>query len=119
MKKYITLLSFITVFFVGIQQSQAQDAKRVVEAEMPEAIAKKQTHGLHQISELTGDQQRAVYKILLDYQQNVSALNENSDIATANRAKVALMDNVKARLKSTLNEEQFQAYLKTLEKPKE
>jgi len=115
MKKYITLLSFIAIFFVGIQQSQAQ----VVKAEMPEAIAKKQTHELHQITELTGDQQRAVYKVLLDYQQNANALNKNSNIATAQEAKAAIMDNVKARLKSILNEEQFNAYLKTLEKPKE
>ena len=118
MKKYISLLSFIAIFFVGILQSQAQDSNRAVEAEMPEAIAKKQTHELHQMSELTGDQQRAVYKVLLDYQQNVSALNENSNITSANGAKVALLDNVKARLKSILNEEQFQVYLKTLEKPK-
>ena len=71
MKKYISLLSFIAIFFVGIQHSQAQDSNRFVEAEMPEAIAKKQTHSLHQMSELTGDQQRAVYKVFLDYQQNV------------------------------------------------
>jgi hypothetical protein len=118
MKKYISLLSFIALFFVGIQQSQAQNTNRVVEAEMPEAIAKKQTHTLHQMAELSGDQQRAVYKIFLDYQQNVSALNENSDITSANRAKSSLMDSVTAKLKSTLNEEQFQTYLKTLDKPK-
>lgn len=114
----MTLLSFIALFFIGLQQSQAQDSDRAVEAEMPEAIAKKQTHTLHQMAELTGDQQRAVYKVFLDYQQNVSALNQNSDIAMTQRAKSALIDNVTARLKSTLNDEQFQVYLKTLEKPK-
>ena len=72
MKKYISLLSFIALFFVGIQQSQAQNTTRVVEAEMPEAIAKKQTHTLHQMAELSGDQQRAVYKIFLDHQYQIN-----------------------------------------------
>ena len=43
MKKYISLLSLIAIFFVGMQQTQAQES-RVVESEMPEAIAKK--HGI-------------------------------------------------------------------------
>ena len=119
MKKYISLLSFIAIFFIGINQSQAQDSKGIVESEMPEAIAKKQTHNLHQMTELTGDQQREVYKVFLDYHQNANALNKKSDIAASQKAKAAVMNNVKARLKSILNEEQFNAYLKTLEKPKE
>ncbi|MFD2824410.1 hypothetical protein ACFS5M_12080 [Lacinutrix iliipiscaria] len=119
MKKYISLFSFIALFFVGVQQSQAQDSNRVVEAEMPEAIAKKQTHELHQMMELTGDQQRDVYKVLVDYEQNTKALNRNDNVAAVQKSRAALMENVKTRMKSILTPEQFQLYLKSLEKPKQ
>lgn len=117
MKKYISLLSLIAIFFVGMQQMQAQDS-RVVEAEFPEAIAKKQLHELHNTVELTGDQQMAAYKVLVDLEQNYKGLEGNNDIATVQKAKSALLETANAKLKVILTEEQFQVYLRSLEKPK-
>ncbi len=91
----------------------------MVESETPEAIAKKRTHELHQVTELTGDQQRAVFKALLDYHLNVNGLNDNSDITAVQTAKASLNDNLNVKLKGILNAEQFKAYLRSLEKPKE
>ena len=117
MKKFISLFSFIAIFFVGIQQSQAQDSNRTVEAEMPEAIAKKQTHELHQLTELTGDQQRSVYKAFVDYEANMKAL-KGDDITFVQKTKATLMETLKLRLKSILSPEQYQMYLESIEKEK-
>lgn len=117
MKKYISLLSLIAIFFVGMQQIQAQDS-RVVEAEFPEAIAKKELHELHNTVALTGDQQTAAYKVLVDLQQNYKGLESNDDIATVQKAKAVLLESAKGKLKNILTQEQFQVYLRSLEKPK-
>jgi len=114
MKKYITLLSFIAIFFVGMQ-SQAQNS-RAVEAETPEAIAKKQTYDLHKAVNLTGDQQRATYKVLVDLQQNFAGLSDgNEGLASVQEAKASLLEKSKGSLKKILTEEQFNIYLKSLE----
>lgn len=115
MKKYITLLSLIALFFVGMQ-SQAQNRNGVVEAEMPEAIAKQQTYDIHRTVNLTGDQQREMYKVLVDLQKNYKGLTEsNDDIASVQKAKASLSEKTNGVLKSILTEEQFQVYLKSLE----
>ena len=115
MKKYITLFSFIALLFIGTQQTQAQDADRRAAVEQPEAIAKKKTHELHQMAEMTGDQQRAVFKVLVELHENLNALDANDNIAAVQQSKAALLENTKARMKSILTEEQFKVYLRTLE----
>jgi len=115
MKKYITLLSLIAVFFIGMQQTQAQDS-RVAEAEFPEAIAKKQLHELHQTVALTGEQQTEAYKVLVDLQQNFNGLKGNTNITEVQRAKSALLERANMKLKSILNAEQYEAYLASLKK---
>jgi len=118
MKKYISLLSLIAIFFVGMQQTQAQDA-RAQELASPEGLAKQQTHQLHQMVELSGDQQRGVFKVLVDLNQNLNALEGNDDITAVQRTKATLVENANGKLKSILNPEQYNAYLKSLEKPKD
>ena len=44
MKKYISLFSFMALFFVGVQFSAAQSSER---QQSPEAIAKEKTYKLH------------------------------------------------------------------------
>ncbi|WP_452228014.1 MULTISPECIES: hypothetical protein [unclassified Lacinutrix] len=117
MKKYITLLSFIAVFFIGMQGSQAQETL-VAETDRPEAVAKVQTYNLHQLVELDGNQQAAVYNVFVDLNQNLKGLEGNKDIAKVQGAKASLLETVKAKLKSILTNEQYQGYLKTLETPK-
>lgn len=112
MKKYISLFSFIALFFVGMQFSAAQDAKQ-----SPEAIAKQKTYELHELVTLSGDQQSAIYKVLLDAEQNSSAIKtENEDVMTVQKTKGAILENVNSRIKAILTPEQFQIYIKSLEK---
>ena len=118
MKKYISLLSFVAIFFVGMHQSQAQDA-RARELASPEGMAKQQTHQLHEIANLSGDQQSGVFKVFVDLNQNLNALEGNNDITAVQRTKATLMENAKGKLKTILNPEQYAIYLKSLEKPKE
>ena len=119
MKKYISLLSFIAIFFIGMDQSQAQDA-RARELASPEGMAKQQTHELHKMANLTGDQQSGVFKVFVDLNQNLNALEGNGDITAVQKSKATLVDNAKGKLKMILNPEQYAIYLKSLEKqPKE
>ncbi|MDO6596083.1 hypothetical protein Q4512_04095 [Oceanihabitans sp. 2_MG-2023] len=113
MKKYISLLSLIAIFFVGMQQTQAQDS-RVAESERPEAIAKKQTYELHQLVELTGDQQVETFKVLVDLAYNEKGLEGNNDIATVQKAKSTLLEAANTKLRQILTPSQYEAYQKSL-----
>jgi len=115
MKKYISLFSFIALFFVGIQQSSAQDKSE--RKEYPEAIAKKKTYEMHQLVELSGEQQGSVYKVLVDAEQNIAALNESgSDIVTIQKSKAAIYDLVDSRLRDILSPDQLRTYMASMEK---
>lgn len=115
MKKYITLFSIIALFFFGMQSSVAQDAHK----QRPEAIAKQQTYELHKLVSLTGDQQGEVFKVLVEEQTNLSGIEENTkSIATAQEAKVAVLEKTNMRLKSILTPEQYKIYQESLEKEK-
>jgi hypothetical protein len=116
MKKFITLFGLIALFFIGIQQTQAQDTNRIVEAEMPEAIAKKQTFDIHQAANLTTEQQHETFKVLVDLQKSYKDLSEsNDDLDAVERAKGPLLEKANGLLKNILTEEQFAMYLKSLE----
>ena len=115
MKKYISLLSFIALFFVGMHQSNAQDATQ--NRERPEDIAKMQTLDLHNILVLSGDQQRAIFKVLVDVEQNINALDESgSSITQIQKGKASLADFTATRFKEILSADQFQKYLESLQK---
>ena len=118
MKKYITLLSFIAVFFIGMQESQAQNAT-AAKGDAPMVLAKTQTHELHQLVGLTGKQQSSAYKVFVDLQQNLQGVSDNNDVATVQKIKSAVSETTKVRLKSILTKEQFEIYLKSLENSKE
>jgi hypothetical protein len=117
MKKYISLFSFIALFFVGMQQMNAQDATQ--NRERPEDIAKMQTLDLHNMLELSGDQQRAVFKVLVDAEQNIAALDaSNTNITQIQKTKGSIADLVATRLKEILSAEQYLKYLESLKKVK-
>jgi len=118
MKKYISLFSFIALFFVGIQQSSAQD--KSISKESPEAIAKKKTYEMNNLLVLTGEQQGSVYKVLVDAENNIAALNESeSNITTIQKNKAVIYDLVNSRLKGILTPEQLRTYMASTEKTME
>ncbi|TYB75783.1 hypothetical protein [Bizionia myxarmorum] len=71
MKKYISLFSFMALFFVGMQFSAAQSSDRQQSAE---SIAKQKTLELHNLVTLTGEQQSGIFKVLVDAEQNMGEL---------------------------------------------
>ncbi|MDX1278967.1 hypothetical protein [Oceanihabitans sediminis] len=110
MKKYFTLLGFIAVFFIGLQQTQAQDSRQ----QSPEQVAKMQTHAIHQAATLTGDQQAETFYILVDYHQNLKGLRGNTSIEDVKKVKASLVESTNAKLKAVLNAEQYAAHLELL-----
>ena len=113
MKKYISLLSFIAMFFVGMQFSVAQEK---VKQERPEAIAKQKTFDLHQLVSLTGEQQGAIFKVLVDVEQNVASLSKGDmDIKSVQKTRSALLERKKSSIKAILTPEQFKTYSESLE----
>lgn len=116
MKKYISFLSFIALFFIGMQFSSAQTADK---QQSPEAIAKQQTYQLHQLVNLTGDQQGAIFKVLVDAQQNRQELDkrDNTDMLKQEGTKT-VDENVEASFKNILTPEQYKTYQASLVKEK-
>ena len=122
MKKYISLFSFIALFFVGIQQSNAQDSgKTMVKKERPETIAKQQTYELNNLLELTGEQQGAIFKVLVDAEHNKAALDglSNDNIASAQKRKASISEFVQVKMKQILTPEQYERYTTTMLEEKE
>lgn len=115
MKKYLTFLSFIALFFIGMQFSSAQSDAR----QSPEAIAKEKTHDLHQLVNLTGGQQSAIFRVLVDAEQNMSALNKN-DVTDKLRqdGTKTVNQNLEEAYKRILTPEQFSLYQDSLKKDK-
>ena len=114
MKKYISFLSFIALFFIGTQFSSAQDADR---QQSPEAIAKQKTFELHQLVDLTGEQQGAIFKVLVDAEQNLSVLNSKKDTDMIKQEGTKTVNNkIEASFKSILTPEQYNTYKESLVK---
>ncbi|PWK17548.1 hypothetical protein [Xanthomarina spongicola] len=114
MKKYISFLSFIALFFIGMQFSSAQTADK---QQSPEAIAKQQTYQLHKLLNLTGDQQGDIFRVLVDAQQNLQVLDkkDNTDIIKQEGTRT-VNNNVEASFKKILTPEQFKTYQESLVK---
>ncbi|WP_417198185.1 hypothetical protein [Bizionia sp.] len=116
MKKYISLFSFIALFFVGMQFSAAQSSDRQQSAE---AIAKQKTHDLHQLVTLTGDQQGDVFKVLVDAEQNMGELRKREISDKFRQEGMKTLDmRVEEGLKRILTPSQFKLYQNSLESKK-
>ncbi|MCX7552035.1 hypothetical protein [Xanthomarina sp. F2636L] len=116
MKKYLSLFSFIAIFFIGIQSSSAQDAAR---QQSPEEIAKQKTYELHELVQLTGEQQSAIFHMLVEAEQNMGALNKK-DITDSLRkdGTKTVNETVQAYYRKILTPEQYETYQKSLVKDK-
>lgn len=99
MKKLMTVIAFAFAMLVGIQSVSAQ--------QKPEEIAKAKVAELSTQLDLTGDQQRALFRI---YVKNEAAKAKNASEADL-KAMQAVFDK---ELKAELTAEQHKKYL-TLE----
>lgn len=116
MKKYISLFSFIALFFVGMQVSSAQSSQRQLSAE---AVAKQKTLELHELVTLTGDQQGEVFKVLVDSEQNMGELLKK-DISDKFRQEGIKTMNTRVQegLKKILTPSQYKMYETSLKSKK-
>lgn len=106
MKKILTLFSVIALFFAGTQFSSAQAKKQ-----KPEHIAKIKTHKIHEVVELSGDQQREIFNLYVDAETNLAALNlSNMNLEGVQNARAEIINATKARIKTILNREQYTTY---------
>ncbi|MFV0573375.1 MAG: hypothetical protein ACK5M1_13245 [Xanthomarina gelatinilytica] len=112
MKKYLSFLSFIALFFIGMQFSTAQNADR---QQSPEAIAKQKTYELHELVNLTGGQQSAIFKVLVDAEQNMGELvkRDKSDKLRQEGVKT-VNERVEENFKKILTPEQYKTYQASL-----
>jgi hypothetical protein len=116
MKKYVSLLSFVALFFIGMQSSTAQTADK---QQSPEAIAKQKTYQLHQLVNLTGEQQSAIFKVLVDAEQNMSVLNQKDTSDKFRQEGVKTIDErVNEGYKKILTPAQYKTYEESLVKKK-
>lgn len=112
MKKYITLLSFIVCFIASAQFANAQSNSSF----SPEAIAKKKTHEIHQLVELNGEQQKSVFHLLVDAENNIAVINNSSaDVNSKQARKSEIFKYVSTKLSSILTPEQYNVYMQSQE----
>ncbi|MGY0393172.1 hypothetical protein ACW5R3_11525 [Bizionia sp. KMM 8389] len=112
MKKYISLFSFIALFFVGMQFSSAQSADRQQSAE---ARAKQKTYQIHELVTLTGEQQSDVYKVLVDAEQNLGELNKRELTDSFRQDGIlTINERVEKSLKNILTPTQYETYESSL-----
>ena len=96
MKKSIWILSIAMLLLGGLTSVNAQELKR--SSERPEAIAKQKVSDLSQTLDLTGDQQRSLFRALVKHEKAI-AQGEKSDL--------------EAIMKKNLSAEQFERWKKT------
>ena len=112
MKKYITILGFFALFLMGSQFVSAQE-------QSPEAIAKQKTYELHELVNLTGSQQGDVFKLLVDAEQNLQALNaQTADARAIQNRKDEVLNFVDQKLSVILTPEQYRTYQQSLQREK-
>ena len=107
MKKYITIFGFFALFLVGTQFAGAQEQVK----KSPEAIAKQKTYQLHELVNLTGDQQGDIFRLFVDSEQNLQALDaKGGDAVSVQKNKNQILEYVDQKLNVILTPEQYRAY---------
>lgn len=99
MKKLITLLLVAFAFMFSVQDANAQ--------QRPEEIAKVKVAELSQTLELNGEQQRALWRVLV---------KKESAVAKAGASTKEIEATFDKEIKEVLTPEQYKQYLATIEK---
>jgi len=104
MKKIITLGIFAIVLLFSTQSATAQ--------ERVEDIAKMQVAKLSEAVQLTGDQQRTLFRVFVAKESGYAKQVKGKDINNAEvaQAKAQIDANFEKELKATLTPEQFNKY---------
>ncbi|MGB1309193.1 MAG: hypothetical protein ACPG6B_09800 [Oceanihabitans sp.] len=102
MKKYISLLSFLAIFFVGMQQSQAQESSKQ-DAQLVK-VAKEEVSRIDAMVSLTNDQKREIYSFITSYNQSIVASGRSKKVLL--QMPTELADARNEKIKKFLNAEQ-------------
>jgi len=110
MKNLFKIIAFSFVMLVGMGTMNAQSLKQ--DQNTPEVVAKQQTEKLSTALNLTGDQQRAVYRALVvkenNYAKDVNGKDLKSADVAANKKK---HDEVfEISMKKALTADQYQKW---------
>ena len=117
MKRYITIFGFFALFLVGSQFAGAQEQTKKSPRVAPEVTAKQKTYEMHEMLALSGEQQSQVFKLLVDAEQNLQAINSNGgDTAAIQDRKNEVLKYVDVKLSSILTPEQYKTYQQSLER---
>lgn len=99
MKKLITLVLIAFAFIFSVQDVNAQ--------QRPEEVAKLKVAELSQTLDLTGDQQRSLWRVMV---------KKESALAKAGESTQEIESTFDKEIKEILTPEQYQKYLTTIEK---
>ncbi len=99
MKKLITLLLIAFAFIFSVQDANAQ--------QRPEEVAKLKVAELSQSLDLTGDQQRSLWRVMVKKESALAKEGASTQEIEATFVK---------EIKEILTPEQYQKYLTTIEK---
>ena len=114
MKTMKNILKIVTVSFVmllGMSTMNAQNLKQ--ESDKPEVIAKQKTSDLTKTLDLTGDQQRSVFRALVilesNTKKNITGQDANDPTVKALKKKYAA--SLENTMKETLTADQYKKWL--------
>lgn len=112
MKKILSTLALGFFLLLGTTVVQAQGL--AVSNDRPEAIAKEKVSKIYEQIELTGDQQRALFRAYVKREVGIKKHVEGKDTSSAAvKQQVTLLDNdLVTAVKKELTPEQFQQWKK-------
>jgi len=110
MKNLLTVFAFITALFFGMSDMSSQNLTQ--DQNRPEVVAKQKVADMSQALDLTGDQQRTLFRHyashLSNMKKHVDGKNANDPTVIANKKKYDAV--FMAGVKKTISVEQFKKW---------
>ena len=114
MKNFLTIVAFALVMVFGVQNTNAQSLKQ--NEQKAEVVAKAQVAELANELNLSGEQQRTLFRAFVqkevNYRKQVNGKNANDATVVANKKKID--ETFKTTVKQYLTDEQYQQWLSKL-----
>lgn len=111
MKKLLTVIAFASAMLIGANSASAQSLKQ--DQDRPEVVAKKKVSDLSEQLDLTGDQQRSLFRAYVskevNYRKYVNGKDLSDPAVAANKKKYD--DVFVAAVKKQLTAEQYKKWL--------
>ena len=116
MKNLLSIIAFAFVMMLSVQSISAQSLSQ--DQDSPEAVAKQKVSDLSNQLDLTGDQQRTLYRAFVakevNYSKHVTGKDATSADVIANKNKFD--ETFMTSMKKTLTDEQYKKWISDLKK---